>query len=250
MKRLLILCAVFTLCTVSASAQKDKPWTEWNQKEALKMLTDSAWSQTQTELNDSSASSGGAITKTESRNEATMKMGDAAKNQESGESMGRQAVSLSLKYYVAFLTAKPVRAAFIRMIELQQPETPAAKITERRMFVERDFGDYIVVALKMDGTDRKRLAPVNQALGGSNTDTFKDVVYLERKDGKRVSLMDYRAPGPDGMGAKFIFPRSLEGKPFLDASSGEVRVYMEINKMKVARKFRVADMMYDGKLEY
>jgi len=65
-----------------------------------------------------------------------------------------------------------------------------------------------------------------------------------------VSLTDYKPPRPDGMGAKFIFPRTLDGKPFLDASSGEVRVYVEINKTKLSRKFKVADMMYDGKLEY
>jgi hypothetical protein len=254
MKRILLLCSVILLFTTTALAQKDqkeKPWTEWGQKEALKVLTDSAWSQTQTELTDSSSSSSGsAITKTESRNAATMSMGDNAKSGESAETLGKQNASLSLKYYVAFLTAKPVRAAFIRMIELQQPETPAEKVTERRAFVDRDFGDLIVVGLKLDGTDRKRLGPMNQSLSGSNLDTLKDVVYLERKDGKRVALKDYRAPGPDGMGAKFIFPRTLDGKPFLDANSGEVRVYMEIGKTKLNRKFKVADMMYDGKLEY
>jgi hypothetical protein len=62
--------------------------------------------------------------------------------------------------------------------------------------------------------------------------------------------MDYRAPGPDGLGAKFIFPRTLDGKPFIDSSSGEVRVYIELGKTKVIRRFKVADMMYDGKLEY
>ena len=52
------------------------------------------------------------------------------------------------------------------------------------------------------------------------------------------------------MGAKFVFPRILEGKPFLDNSSGEVRVYIDLGKTKLSRRFKVAEMTYDGKLEY
>jgi len=89
-----------------------------------------------------------------------------------------------------------------------------------------------------------------QLLGGADPKTLKDTTYIERKDGKRLALMDYRAPGPDGLGAKFIFPRTLDGKPFIDSTSGEVRVYIELGKTKVIRRFKVADMMYDGKLEY
>ena len=250
MKRILLLCPVIVLLAVNASAQKDqkdKPWTDWSQKEALKVLTDSGWAQSQSETTEQQVGAGSAITATESRNAAGL---GSAQKTESGENMGRRDASLSTIYHVGFLTAKPVRAALIRMIELQQPETSADKVTERRAFVDRDFGDYIVIVLKLEGSDRDKLKPMNKSLAESTKDTFKDVVYLERKDGKRVSLLDYRVPGPDGMGAKFIFPRTLEGNPFLDASSGEVRVYMEIGKTKLSRKFKVADMMYDGKLEY
>ena len=84
-----------------------------------------------------------------------------------------------------------------------------------------------------------------------NADSLKTTAYLERKDGKRVALMDYRAPTQDGMGAKFIFPRKLDGQPFLDANSGELRVNIQVGKnVKVSRRFKVAEMMYDGKLEY
>jgi len=257
MKRILLLCSALILLATTAVAQKDqkeKSWTEWTEKEAMKMLSDSAWAQTQKELTDSGSSSGGSAitTAAENKNTANMTMDEKSKNAapESGQNIGQKNQSLSLIYNVSFLTAKPVRAANIRISELRHPETPADLAAQRRAFVDRDFGDYIVVTLRMDGTDKKKVAPIVQLLTSSNKDTFKDIAYLERKDGKRVALMDYRAPGPDQLGAKFIFPRTLEGKPFLDANSGEVRVYMEINKTKLTRKFKVADMMYDGKLEY
>ena len=169
---------------------------------------------------------------------------------QSGQNVGSRNVSKTAVYNVSFLTAKPVRQAFIRLVELQAPDTSAEKVAERRTFIDKDFSEYIVVTLKLDGNDQKTLVPIKQLLGAGTADTMKSLAYLERKDGKRLALMDYRAPGPDHLGAKFIFPRTLDGKPFLDANSGEVRIYMEMNKTKLTRKFKVADMMYDGKLEY
>ena len=58
MRRTFFICSALILFAASVSAQKDKPWTEWTEKDATKVLTDSAWSQTQKELTDSAPSSG------------------------------------------------------------------------------------------------------------------------------------------------------------------------------------------------
>src|SRR5256885_9410045 len=42
--------------------------------------------------------------------------------------------------------------------------------------------------------------------------SLKNVTYLERKDGKRLFLTDYRPPGSDGLGAKFFFTRIDEDR--------------------------------------
>jgi len=108
-----------------------------------------------------------------------------------------------------------------------------------------------VVTITMDGNDRKVMGPVVQELKNGDPAVLKTTTYLERKDGKRVALMDYRPPIEDGLGAKFVFPRTLDGKPFLDASSGEVRFATELGKaLKINRRFKISEMMYDGKLEY
>jgi hypothetical protein len=256
MRRTFFICSALILFAASVSAQKDKPWTEWTEKDATKVLTDSAWSQTQKEMTDvapSSGSSGSAVTTAaENRSTANAVMSDSAKAQsESGQSVGQKSGSLTVNYYVAFLTAKPVRQAFVRMIELKTPNTPPDKVAERRTFVDRDFSEYVIVTLKLEGTDKKKLVPAMQLLSAADVKALKDTTYLERKDGKRLALMDYRAPSPESFGAaRFIFPRNLDGKPFIDSTSGEVRVYIELGKAKVVRRFKVADMMYDGKLEY
>ena len=59
-----------------------------------------------------------------------------------------------------------------------------------------------------------------------------------------------RRPGADGLGAKFIFERIVDERPFLNRESGEVRFVSEIADVSLNIRFKVADMMYDGKLEY
>lgn len=156
---------------------------------------------------------------------------------------------MSVHYRVRLLTAKPIRAAFLRKVELQG--APPARVAQLRPFVDRDFGDLIVVTITMDGNDQKRMAPASQELSNADAEILKTTTYLERKDGKRVALMDYRAPTQDGLGAKFVFPRTVDGKPFIEADSGEVRFSTEVGKaVKISRRFKVSEMMYDGKLEY
>jgi hypothetical protein len=246
MRTLLFACSILILIAASVSAQKTKPWTEWSAKDAEKVLNDSAWGQTQTESDSSSqSSSGSAITQTTASRENSVKSADGAKNVESGEKRD----PISFHYRVRLLSAKPIRAAFIRMIELQG--APPEKIGELRTFVDRDFGDYIVVTLTMDGTDRKRMGLAMTEINTVDAEKLKTTTYLERKDGKRVSLLQYRQPVQDGLGAKFVFPRMIEGKPFIEADSGEVRFSTEAGKaLKITRRFKVSEMMFDGKLEY
>jgi len=247
MKKFVVSCSLLILLAISASAQKTKPWTEWSVKDAEKVLNDSAWGQTQTEGGGTEdATQTSAITSTTAAREGQVKNAKTAAT--AGESGDKKEGAIA-HFRVRFLTAKPIRAAFVRKVELQG--APAERVAQLKSFVDRDFGDYIVITITMDGNDTKRMAPVAQGLTAADVNTLKDVTYLERKDGKRVQLVDYRPPIQDGLGAKFVFPRTFEGKPFIEATSGEVRFAMEMGKaFKINRRFKVADMMYDGKLEF
>jgi len=93
----------------------------------------------------------------------------------------------------------------------------------------------------------QRIAAINSA----NTGSLQNTTYLEREDGKRLFLISYQAPVQDGLGAKFIFPRSENGQFFLNPHSETVRFVAEFNdSFKLNMRFKVADMMFDDKLEY
>jgi hypothetical protein len=82
-------------------------------------------------------------------------------------------------------------------------------------------------------------------------DVLKNNTYVETKKGQRVFLTDYKAPINDGIGAKFIFPRTSSGDPFLTPESGELRFYSELTKNLILNmKFKVAELVWDGVLEY
>jgi len=62
--------------------------------------------------------------------------------------------------------------------------------------------------------------------------------------------MDYKPPINDGLGAKFIFPRSVGGRPFL-VESGSVRFFVQLtDKITLNLTYKVSDMFYEGHLEY
>jgi hypothetical protein len=244
MKKFVSACFVLVMICGAAVAQK-KPWTEWTKKDVEKTLSDSAWSQTQSE--------GGQQTPTQIQTISTTTTGrreDSSIGAASRTESGQTKPSNLVKYHVRFLSAKPIRAAFARQVMLSQTTPNEALNSQLEGFVNRDFAEYIVVSVGVEVADEKMSMPLMRAFTTATTDVLKENVYLERKDGKKLFLMEYRAPTQDGMGAKFVFQRLVDGQPFL-SQSDSVRFIAQFNeKMKLNTKYNLSEMLYDGKLEY
>ena len=247
MRKLAIAALAAALFASPALAQKLKSWDQWSQKDAQRILDDSAWGRTQTETDTSqmfySPTSAPGVNGARSTSNDSSRQNQGATNQ-----------AVSLNYRIRFFTAKPVRQAFVRLMELNQPNLPKDMIERLNQFATLHSDRYIIVAVTSDSTDRRYAGPAEQALGTATTDMAKNNTYLERKDGKRVFLSEYVPPGKDGFGARFIFPRTLDGQPFLNPDSGEVRFYSQFavgtTSLKLNMRYRISDMIYDGQLEY
>lgn len=244
MKKIAIaVLIVFALTLVALAQKKVKPWTEWSEKEVTKMLNDSAWGQTQTETNTSEmfyspTAQGGGIGSTNTG-------GITGGNDRNAQGALNQATSVNFR--IRLLSSKPVRQAFARKVILQNPQAEA----QLKAFAEQVTTDWIVVAVDYESKDQRFSGKVMQSFNSAIASTLKNNTYLETKSGQRVFLADYKAPIKDGMGAKFIFPRTVDGKPVVDAESGFLRFYSEVVKdVKLNMRFKVSDLMYDGKLEY
>jgi hypothetical protein len=235
----LLLSLAFAVTSIQAQVLS-KPWTDWSKKDVDKMLNDSAWGQTQI-VTPSENTSTAAITRTQAGgNEPLSRSGENPENM----------APKSFSYRVRFLTARPIREAFARMILLSQPSAEKELENQLQGFVERDFGNFLVVAMVVESPDAKAANAAMMGLTRLKPDMLKDKVYLERKDGKRISLIDYKPPIADNMGAKFIFERSLDGQPFLSSESDTVKFVIDVERIKINLRFKVPSMTYNGKLEY
>ena len=267
--RVIIVCAVVMLSAATGFAQKQiKHWNDWGKKDAEKILTDSPWSQTQTE------------TDTSEMFYTPTTMGDTR----SRETQGATNQATSVKFHIRFFSARPIRQAYVRLLELNQTQPDEVTIEKRRAWANLAASDSIIVTVAYESADRRYLNRVMQAFNSAVTMVLKNSVYLERKDGKRVFLGEYVPPGKDIFGARFIFPRTLEGEPFLTGREGSIRFHAEYEnrtaldsagnpegqtsrsstrpssnssiqaesgfKFKLDMRFKLADMIYNGELEY
>ncbi len=248
MKRAAVaLCIACALLAGTAGAQKKKmkPWTEWSEKDAKKILEDSPWAQTQVQT-DTSQMYYHPL-------QGTITPGTSAKTT---PDMVNQAQSVN--YHIRFLSAKPVRQAFARVIELGQKNPNERLLKGLHEFVERSFDEMIVVAVTFDSRDQRYSMPAMQLFNSAVVSTLKNNTYLELDNGKRLFIEDYKAPINDNLGAKFVFPRKVDGEPFIRADSGHVRFYSELpgqggstsSPLTLNMPFKVADFMLDGVLEY
>ena len=250
------LASIVVTCLLAAGwaapQNANKSWMELSRREAEQTLANSPWSQTQVDTDTSemfysptrqgSASAGrsNAPTYTDQQSVNNNRADRGAVNQ-----------SVNITYRICFLSARPVRQAFAKMILASEQKVNDDLVARLQSFVERDFSSYIVIAVSIDATDKRYLGPVMQSINSATTGTLKNKTYLERQDGKRLFLSQYLAPISDGLGAKFIFPRLVDGIPFLQGDSGTVRFVAEFNEsFKLNMRYKVADMMVDQKLEY
>ena len=212
---------------------------KWTKKQAEKILMDSAWSQNQTDTDTSEMFFSPTAPNTglkPDNDEARLKQG--ATNQ-----------SVNVKYVIRFFSARPVRRALVRLVELQN--NPGPEVVERlHNFANFKSTESIIVTLTVEATDQRSLRATMQAIDSSVTATLKNETYLER-NGKRQFLEEYIPPGKDGFGARFIFLRNLDDRPFIADSTGEVRFVAKFqNGPKIDRRFKVSEMIYNGALEY
>lgn len=240
-----VVLMLFLLAAVAANTvigQKEpNSWKEWSRKDAEKVLNDSPWGKLQVDTDLSEMFFQPTTDARTSRApNANSRLEQGATNQET-----------SIKYGIRFFSARPVRQAFMRMIQLKENKLEPDVIRRMNSFADVLSTDSIIIAMTIEGTDKRSLGKVMQIIDSAATGTLKNTTYLERNDGKRIFLEQYVPPGRDGFGARFIFPRIVDERPFLTTEFTDVRFVSEFGtSIKLNMRFKLADMMLNGQLEY
>lgn len=247
-----VLLALISTAVVTAQ-KRSANWMELPVKEAEKILNDSPWAHTQVDTDTSEMfySPTKQGTPSTARGTPPGQVGSQTSVNDNRADRGAVNQAVNIKYRICFLSARPIRQAFAKMVLSSLKKKDDNLVAQLQSFIDRDFSPYIVVAVNIESNDQRFSGPIMQAINSANTGSLQNTTYLEREDGKRLFLISYQAPVKDGLGAKFIFPRSENGQFFLNPHSETVRFVAEFNdSFKLNMRFKVADMMFDDKLEY
>src|SRR5438132_4708745 len=106
-------------------------------------------------------------------------------NSRLGQGATNQAINVN--FHVRFFSARPVRMALVRMMELQQKPTPEVE-EKLRKFAELRSTNSIIVTVSFESNDQRYTSKAMQAFNSAVTATLKNDTYLQRSDGKQLFL--------------------------------------------------------------
>ena len=216
----------------------DKPFTEWSQQEAMKILSESPWARTQTVM--AGVLGAGQQQSNNSRVKDLPRVQSPGSN--SGAGLSQAGVSFgagdSVPLFIRWHSSARIRQALGRLGQLQQ-NVPEA---EARKFAETSVEDYQIAVT----------GPLLDAFNQMSLSSFQEKTFLTSKKNKakRIALKSYAAPKDrqDGI-ALFSFSRLVDGKPALTAEDDEIEFVAQGGKINVKASFKLSKMMSDGKLD-
>jgi hypothetical protein len=239
-KRAVLLAALLLSSVVLTAFAKDfweaKPFTEWNEPETMKMLSESPWSRTLLVLGGTMAPAQAANRVTDLPSLSTTGAGRGSGIGQAGSGQGSGGDSVSL--YVSWFSSERIRQAFGRLAQIRNnaPESQVKK------FVEQPSEDYQICVA----------GPALEAFNSLSFSDFKPKTFLvSKKDkSKTLPLKSYVAPKDrtDGM-AVFSFERQLNGKPAFGLEDQEVEFVAQGKKIVLKASFKLAKMMSGGNLD-
>lgn len=240
-------CAGWSMVFLLGADFWEKPFTEWKREEVLKLLNKSPWADHMTFTRQTGVSPEGL-----------------SQSRTRGGSLGGER-ELYDTYTVRFFSALPVRQAYVRMLQFMNGYDEM-RAEQKKQFDNRfsrvlkmDTSQSIIVALEFSSNDRQLAMNVERMLQQNTAELLKQKVYLISQQLGRVELTEYYPPAADGTGAKFLFPRIIDGKPVVSPQDKEVKFEFYVPgplsdgqgrsvNHKVYLTWKIKDMIYKGEL--
>ncbi|GAB4238776.1 MAG: hypothetical protein Kow00109_13310 [Acidobacteriota bacterium] len=183
-----LLVCLAAVGSASWTSTIDQPWakpeTDWTREECLRILTNSPWV---------------------AKDTTTQVVGGVG----SGVQGEKEIFST---YYVRLFSARPVRRAYRRLLELQTGDSASGEDSAGE---DTLFRDWIVISVTFRCNNPREQARIEQFFQTGTTETMKNRAYLTTPRHPRVPLAEYFPPQNPLVGAKFVFPRLVDGEPIV-----------------------------------
>jgi hypothetical protein len=162
-------------------------------------------------------------------------------------------------FYVRFLSARPVREAFARIQQIQYGYD-LLSAEDRQRFdqlilpeLDLDVSRWIVVAVTFRSNDPNEESAARRFFQKETAETLRSKAFLSTDRFPQVPIVAYFPPREEAVGAKFIFPRIIDGVPV--ASKTDRKISFELlevpgAKPRLRATFGVKEMLVNGVLIY
>ncbi len=159
-------------------------------------------------------------------------------------------------YFVRLISAEPVRQAYarVKLINVgydQLPDEEKQRVNrEIEEIVDLDVSEWIVVAVSFRSNNHNQEAGFDRFLERQSLETMKNRAYLSTEKFPRIQLDAYYPPREASVGAKFVFPRNLEGVPVVTPDDETIVFEFDTpgNEPVMRATFPVQEMIISGKL--
>lgn len=131
-------------------------------------------------------------------------------------------------FYVRFLSARPIREAFARIQQLQYGYDKFGTEDKSRFDLliqpglQLEVDRWVVVAVSFRSNDPNEESTVRRFFQKETAETLKNKAFLSTARFSQVPILAYYIPREEGVGAKFVFPRTVDGMPILSKTDQEV----------------------------
>jgi hypothetical protein len=228
MKKAAVSLVLFALCLGAADFWQSKSYTDWNEKELDKVMNNSPWARS-ISLSMPGGTPGGADPKPVSEGSGRGRGGGRG-----GDGDVPPTIGLSAQIVARWQSAMPVKEAFVRT----KFRAEAATSPEVKETLDQQETNYQIV---LSGP-RMAFPGTPEAL----KKTLGEVTFLSSKTKGAMKPADIQiATSPKEIDVLFSFPRTT---PY-SLDDQEVEFVTKVGNSPLKYKFRLKDMVFNGKLE-
>jgi hypothetical protein len=161
------------------------------------------------------------------------------------------------RFYVRFLSAKPIREAFARIQQLLYGyDRMGADEKQRfdqliRPGLQLDVDRWIIVAVSFRSNDPNEESLARRFFQKETAETLKNKAFLSTEQFPQIPLAGYFPPREEGVGAKFLFPRTVDGVPVVTRAAKAIAFeLLDVPGAtpRLRASFPVKDMTINGEL--
>jgi hypothetical protein len=242
------LLGIFVALTVAVSALvaadfwEKKRYTDWDEMEIQKLMTDSPWCKSFSVylkgFSGGGRGGGGGMSGGGGGGGGRGGRGGgggAGGGEGGGEMGGGGGGASGLPVAMRWRSALPVRQALVRYAELRK--VPASPNTTDSLVRPAQ-----VYAIEIEGLPEKAVT--------ETPDDLKARTEMRIKNLPPIQALEVRKEQQRGRVALYLlFPKAQNGAHVIAEGDNEVEIFLQLETGKVSRKFKVKDMLFDGKPE-